>query len=314
MPASPSPRELREAIAAGLGFLARTQRGDGLWHGFMLVPGTSTDWITAHVAYVLEELSQARALRERAADALLAHARGRPGWGYNLRVGIDSDSSAQALIVLHGTGRAIAPEWVARLLDAREEDGGFATFLPSAPGGHAYGWWEMPHADVTLIALDALERLGGHEQVCEGSRAWLESRAVEGVLPAYWWTSPAYSLWAQARAGFDPPAGARVARGLLARERRPVYLAMLIAAALHGEGSSQQLDAAVARLLHARHEDGSWPCDPCLRTTDPAHAGGFDAPGRVYADRFRACSTAHAVAALARAHDARERGEPPAPG
>ncbi|HUB74873.1 MAG TPA: hypothetical protein VL979_12670 [Solirubrobacteraceae bacterium] len=304
---------MREAIAAGLGFLARTQRRDGLWHGFMLLPGASTDWITAHVAYLLEELPQAQALRERAADALLAHVRTRPGWGYNLRVGIDSDSSAQALIVLHRAGQEIAPAWVERLLAAREEDGGFATFLPSAPGGRAYGWWEMPHADVTLIALDALARLGGHEQACAAARAWLAGQAVDGVLPAYWWTSPAYSLWAQARAGFDPAGGARIARGLLAQERRPVYLAMLLAAALAGEGASQQSDAAAAALLRVRLADGSWPCHPCLRTTDPGHAGGFDAPGRVYADRFRAFSTAHAVAALARALEAREDEGHPAP-
>jgi hypothetical protein len=293
--------QAQDAVRAGLGFLARAQRPDGLWRGFMLAPGASTEWITAHVALLLEDLPEARAMRERAARGLLASTRGRPGWGYNHRVGIDSDSTAQAIMVLHGLGHAIEEAWIEQLLATHREEGGFGTYATTRPDGQPRTWWEMPHADVTLIVVEALARLDRCAEEREQASAWLEHELREGVLPAYWWTSPAYSLWAQARAGFHVGASSGAARRLLPGEQRSIYLAMLTAAALAGAGWSQLLASAVARLVRARREDGSWRCAPCLRNTYADHPGGFEAPGPIYADRYRVISTAHAVAALARA-------------
>jgi hypothetical protein len=46
--------------------------------------------------------------------------------------------------------------------------------------------------------------------------------------------------------------------------------------------------------------DGSWPCAPCLRVTDPhEHVTHPHLRGTCYADGRRIFSTAHAVAALA---------------
>jgi len=293
--------QAQESVRAGLGFLARAQRDDGLWRGFMLAPGASTEWITAHVALLLEEIPEARAMRERAARGLLTSTRGRPGWGYNHRVGIDSDSTAQAIMVLHGLGHEIAPAWIEQLLATHREEGGFATYASTRPDNQARTWWEMPHADVTLIVIEALERLDRLPEQRRVASAWLEQQAREGVLPAYWWTDPAYSLWAQARAGFHTAASSSAARRLLVGEQRSVYLAMLTAAALAGDGSSQLVANAASRLMRARREDGSWPCAPCLRNTHADSSGGFQAPGPIYADRYRTISTAHAVAALSRA-------------
>jgi hypothetical protein len=296
--------QLHEGVRAGLGFLARTQRADGLWRGFMLAPGASTEWITAHVALALEEIPQALAMREQAARGLLDGARRRPGWGYNHRVGIDSDSTAQAVMVLHSLGREIAPAWIEQLLATHREEGGFATYASTREDNQPRTWWEMPHADVTLIVIEALERLDRCAEERRLASAWLEQQARDGMLPAYWWTDPAYSLWAQARAGFHTPASSSAARRRLAGEQRSVYLAMLIAAALAAGGWSPVLADAAARLVGARREDGSWPCAPCLRNTHADDPGGFDAPGPIYADRYRTISTAHAVAALARAAQA----------
>jgi hypothetical protein len=293
--------ESLEGLREGLAFLDRTQRADGMWRGFMLTPGASTDWVSAHVAFLLEDVAEACGMRERAATGLLAHAHRRAGWGYNLRVGIDSDSTAQAILVLQRAGHEIKPAWVRRLLAARHDDGGFATYVPTGRDHQPRTWWEMPHADVTLIVLEALRRLELNAEERREASAWLSARTVDGVLPAHWWTDPAYSLWAQARAGFDLAATSAAAGELLEGEQRPVYLAMLIAARLvHGDWS-EQLELAVARLARARLRDGSWPCAPCLRNTRADHRGGFDAPGTVYTDRYRAFSTAHAVAALSRA-------------
>ena len=194
--------QAQEGVRAGLGFLARVQRPDGLWRGFMLAPGASTEWITAHVALLLEDIPEARAMRERAARGLVSSTRGRPGWGYNHRVGIDSDSTAQAIMVLHGLGLEIEEAWVEQLLATHREEGGFGTYATTRPDGQPRTWWEMPHADVTLIVVEALARLDRCAEERTLATAWLEQQLREGVLPAYWWTSPAYSLWAQARAGF----------------------------------------------------------------------------------------------------------------
>jgi hypothetical protein len=292
---------LRQSVRAGLGFLEHAQRSDGLWRGFMLMPGASSDWVSAHVAYLLEDIGEARGTCERAAAGLLAHGRQRPGWGYNPRISMDSDSTAQAIIVLQRAGHEIEPAWIQRLLAARRESGGFATFVTTRPDGRARTWWEMPHADVTVVVLEALRRLAINGEEHRQASEWLSASAVDGVLPAYWWTDPAYSLWAQSRARFEPAATSAAAGRLLDGEQRPVYLAMLIAARLVHGGWSEQLERAVARLTRARLRDGSWPCAPCLRTTRADHPGGFDAPGPVYADRYRVFSTAHAVAALSRA-------------
>jgi hypothetical protein len=309
---------LAESIRAGLGYLGSTQRSDGLWRGFMLAPGASTDWVSAHIAMLLEGLpqAQAQALRERAGASLLESGRRRPGWGYNRRVGIDSDSSSQAIIVLHSLGHEIEPAWVERLLATQDDEGGFGTFASTRPDRLPRTWWEMPHADVTLIVIEALARLERNAEERRHAGEWLSGQAADGVLPAYWWTSPAYSLWAQARAGFEPAVTARVAGEQLNAEQRPVYLAMLIQAALAEGEWSEPLDGAVRRLMGERFADGSWRCAPCLRTTRADHAGGFDAPGPVHADRYRVFSTAHAIAALAlalKAVTAATRAAPPPP-
>jgi hypothetical protein len=310
----PACGDTREAICAsvgaGLAFLERAQRADGLWRGFMLPPGASTEWISAHVCYLLEDVPDTRAMRERAAAALLARGRRRAGWGYNHRIRPDSDSTAQAMLAIERVGGEISPDWVRTLLATRDEDGGFATYPSTRPDGLPRTWWEMPHADVTLIVIEALRRVDRCAQERSEAFAWLHGCAHDGVLAAYWWTSPAYSLWAQAHCGFEPHASSSAAEERLAREPRPVYLAMLISAAAAHGGWSAPLESAVSRLVNERREDGSWLCAPCLRNTRADHAGGFDAPGPVYADRYRVFSTAHAVAALWLALRALEAAEP----
>jgi hypothetical protein len=310
-PSEASTAGTRATIAASIGegleFLERTQRPNGLWHGFMLMPGASTDWISAHVALLLEDVPETHAVRERVAHGLLAHGNERPGWGYNRRVGVDSDSTAQAIMVLRRLDHEIESAWIERLLSTRCEDGGYATFASSRSDRLPRTWWEMPHPDVTLIVVEALRRLDGYTEERDTALAWLSGQVVDGVLPAYWWTSRAYSLWAQTRAGFELETTSRCATQLLGDEQRPVYLAMLISAALAQGVWSAPVEAAVARLVRERRRDGSWRCAPCLRTTRANHPCGFDAPGPTYADRYRVFSTAHAVAALSLAGRALEQ-------
>jgi hypothetical protein len=263
---------LARAIREGIDYLARTQRADGLWRAFVMEPGVSTEWITAHVLFVLEDavlpggVSPGEVLPggegngqgihlmcARAARGLLSNGRRRGGWAFSHRFGVDTDSTAQGIMALQRYGYELAPAWGERLLAAQHQDGGFSTYavrhttpldsspLDSSPPPRSNPpaprtWWEMPHADVTLMAVEALRRLdlaeqqrpptelrGGAnvwpstEQQRHRATDWLASQLKDDVLPAYWWPNPAYSLWAQARTGFNLAATA--ARAGAARAR-----------------------------------------------------------------------------------------------
>jgi hypothetical protein len=263
----------------------------------MLLPGASTHWLTAHVALVLEEVEGAESICSSAARYLASALEGRGACGYNGRVGWDCDSTAQALMAVHRFGLPLPASSLDLLLAAQRRDGGFPTYssaLDMAPTG-----WHSSHADVTAIVLMAMRRLSAPPASLERAEAWLRAHGPQGLLISYWWPHPAYGLWTQARSGFEAGAAARSAVALLGEGTGEPWLAMLLAAAA-GE-RSPSIEASKARLLRGQRVDGSWPCAPCLRVTDPrCDVATQSNPGRSYADRRRIFSTAHAVAALAR--------------
>jgi hypothetical protein len=148
-----------------------------------------------------------------------------------------------------------------------------------------------------LIVIKLLRRLG-HE--AERERADLYLRTVGGdVVPPYWWNTRAYTAWASVRAGFQTATASAVARELLARGASSMpTLAMSLSAA--GDALTQaERTTNLARLLGQQLADGSWPCDPCLRVTNPIWSSASEtAPGKQYAGNRRVLSTAHALAAI----------------
>lgn len=285
------------AIALGVGFLKRAQRRDGAWVDFRLPPGMSDEWMTAHTAFVLEGVPAAQGLTANAAQYLAQIGRGRRGWGYNHRVATDCDSSAQALMVLHRHGIKPATDIVNWLISAQNRSGGFPTYPPE-PGTPVNGW-NVDHPDVTLLVIHSLRRLRTGTSALQAAVAWLESTG-EHVLTSYWWPSPSYAMWAQVRTSFSgPDAAARAAASLDPSCTAPES-AMLIEAAAYGRRlTTKQAVEATARLLGEQFRDGSWPCSPCLRVTDPmVMSSSTTAPGKVYAGTRRIFSTAHAVSAL----------------
>lgn len=282
------------AVGRGVAQLRRRQRRDGALRDFALPPGLSDAWTTAHCAFVLDGVPQARAVRRDAARFL--HERGcRQGaWGFNDRVEEDADSTAQALLVLAEHGYALPGAWTDVLLGFQLPDGGFSTFR-APPAGPTTGW-QAPHADVTLAALAAVRRLGLDPGGAERAERFL-ARAG-GVTTAYWWATPAYAPWAHTRFGIASDAAAQRALDLLPSASGPLEIALL------GRAAGEILDAATRRevivhLLATQQADGSWPCSPCLRVTDPAlHSSRISAPGQIYRGTRRVFSTAHAVACL----------------
>jgi hypothetical protein len=285
-------RELERSLRLGVSFLKKRQRADGVWKGFLLPPGAATTWLTAHVAWVVEDVPALDDACRRACRYLESVGPDDGGWGYNRRVGVDSDSTAQALLVLHRFGRDVPGFLLDVLLAAQGPDGGFATYRPS---GNAASGWHAPHPDVTVVAAEALRRYGCLEPRQRALR-WLEAQTR---LASYWWVGPEYGLWAQARTGIHAPGIAAAVTAALAESRSTPQAAQVLAAGLALDVERTRLEAIALRLLGTQLADGSWPCSSCLRVTEPCETETrAELRGRTYADGRRIFSTAHAVAAL----------------
>lgn len=298
--ASPEPTvgTARLAIDRAVVYLRGQQRHDGALRDFALEPGLSDSWMTAHVALVLDGVLPAQAIRRDAARFLYARGCRRGAWGFNDRVEEDADSTAQALLVLAAHGYVLPPAWTELLLGFQQPGGGFSTYR-APPTGPVTGW-QASHPDVTLAALAAVRVLDLDPTAAARADVFLAgaSGTTSGLTTAYWWAIPAYTVWAHARFGIAADAAADRARYLLAAAPGPLDVALLAqVAGLDGAAR----DTAMINLLATQAADGSWPCSPCLRVTDPAlHSSLLVAPGPVYGGARRVFSTAHAAAALAR--------------
>jgi hypothetical protein len=297
--ASLSAEAVSGAIESGALYLGKRQRADGSLRGFLLPPGASVEWITAHVAFVLEGVPALTPFCRRAAKYLWKVGYARGGWGFKRRVGFDSDSAAQALMVIHRFGSPIENRWVDQLVSLQAPCGGYPTFRPAKAGTQPLDAWQKPHPDVTVIMIEMMQRLGRFRERRERAMSWVQGELDRGVLRGYWWKGDAYGLWAQARVGPLTAAASRLARTRLESAQGVPDLPMYLTAALADGEGGEAVQRAVRRLLRAQHADGSWSCEPCLRVTDPTHSrAGPEAPGPVFGDRRRVFSTTHAVAAL----------------
>ena len=289
---------LDHAIERAAHYLLGEQRDDGSVRGFCLYPGASTSWITAHVCFVVESVPALYPLARRAAEYLAASGADDGGWGYNRRVAVDCDSTAQALMALQRYAIPYPDFLLLKLAAAQAAGGGFPTYPPAMPDAPRDGW-QSTHADVSAMVVECLRRAGGHGSRVAHCEAWLVQACVDGVLPAYWWSDDAYALWLQARTGSLTITAAPALRALFDSALGCPQLAMALTAAVTLGSFEPEVNAAVRRMLAAQLADGSWPCGPCLRVTSPQYRdAGQAASGMVVADRQRVFSTAHAVAAV----------------
>jgi hypothetical protein len=293
---SPRPGSLERALQLGVSFLRHRQSADGVWKGFLLPPGAATTWMTAHIAFVVEAVPALTDACRRAAEHLESIGPGDGGWGFNRHVAVDSDSTAQALLVLHRFNRSVPEFLLDSLLSAQLPGGGFATY---APDGEKVSGWQSAHEDVTILAIEALRR-HGRDEAAQRALRWLRTRERACAFASYWWLGPHYGLWARARTGLRPPKLADAVATALLGTRATPQVAQVLAAASALRLDLRSLETEAARqLLRTQRSDGSWPCSPCLRLTEPSeietHA---ELQGRCYGDGWRVFSTAHAVAAL----------------
>jgi hypothetical protein len=286
---------LERALELGVSFLRRRQGRDGVWKGFLLPPGAATTWLTAHVAWVVEDVLALTDACRRAALYLESVGPGDGGWGYNRHVGVDSDSTAQALLVLKRFERAVPEFLLQTLLRAQASCGGFSTYIPT---GASVNGWQAPHPDVTVVAVETLRRYG-HREATLRAVSWLDAAWMSSEFASYWWVGPEYGLWACARTGLRSRRIEDAITTALAGTRSTPRASHLLAAGLALDLDRTQFEAVALHLLRTQFADGSWPCSPCLRVTDPSETETrLDLRWTCYADARRVFSTAHSLAAL----------------
>jgi hypothetical protein len=152
---------------------------------------------------------------------------------------------------------------------------------------------------VTIIVIETLRRYG-HAELAQAALNWLDTPGAEPTFASYWWLGPQYGLWARARTGLHSPRLAQAVATAFADARSTPQIAQTLAASLALNVARRPLEAeATLQLLGTQLSDGSWPCSPCLRATEPSETETRPTMrGQCYADQRRIFSTAHAVAAI----------------
>ena len=111
----PGDTAASRALERGKRFLLANQGGDGLWRDFLTPAGEASEWPTGFVATALHLAGAETSALERAADALVARQHEDGGWGYNVNVPSDADSTAWVLLFLARMGAPRRGRAAARL-------------------------------------------------------------------------------------------------------------------------------------------------------------------------------------------------------
>ena len=293
-------RSVREAIRAASSFLCDARCGD-CWLDYELPVGTSNAWVTAYtlakLATVHRDLLPEDATRviRQALDWLVSVCSRDGGWGFNLTVPNDADSTAWAILALRRQNRPI-PESARHFLSlCREAKGSFTTYPRSRSTPNL---WMAAAPDVSAAAMAALEEQWNPTVESFLSQWW----TPDCTLPAYWWTSPFYtlSLLLEAFPEFAAsPAGQSTIVTLDKATPASSFDAALLLVSL--VLLNRPRAAAVAsELRHLQRVDGSWPSSAVLRLPTPEMERPWDAidSRRLFRDQNAVFTTATAVAAL----------------
>jgi squalene-hopene/tetraprenyl-beta-curcumene cyclase len=320
-------------------FLLATRSRRGWWRDFDTLVGPSDEWITGYVGAVLARTGhpQARGAADEAWRRLRARRPWARGWGFNLKVSSDADSTIWALRLAEelgetGSWRARrAARGVARRIDPA---GGVATYTAEGPlklwtrafRGASFEGWCTPQVCVTAAA-------GGLQSLPRRPDAlrWLEARREpDGRWTAYWWCDDEYATalavtalrsrpgtdellddaarWAAGRIGPDGMAAS--ALDSVGRSAFATACAVEVMLAADRREHADIVDAAIGGLLAAQRHDGSWEPSAVLRIPPPSHVDpeeydGYTverrATGGLILDNFACYTTATVLSALLKA-------------
>jgi squalene cyclase len=328
---------VKEALAGGVGFLLARQGVDGLWRDFQTLAGEASDWPTGFIGTQLLHAGVQGAPIDTAADALLARQHRDGGWGYDLRVPSDADSTACVLTFLAAAGHdRQAMERAGRCLRRHQEprSGGVATYANPEPIrrfmalGHRADLrgWCSHHLEVTATAGLAFAAVPEGRFRAEAELAWRYVRARQardGGWDSYWWVGrhyPTLQAVALACALGDLGPALRAAEWALS-EQRPggaweaqedqpsaFATALSLAVTLLAGGHGGAVRRGTLELVGLQENDGSWPGHASMRIPPPnvAEPDGYESwhvdglgTGVIVHDHHRLFTTSVCVSTLA---------------
>lgn len=286
--------EIEQALANGLLYLEK-QSADGLFReDFGLRHGLSTGWTTAYVGRLLKEVDPRRA--EKSVEPLLALQNSDGGWGYNELVPSDSDSTANAIVLLQGE-KSFTEERRIQAVDCIRShqcpNGGISTYTQENihKMGYSGDGWASPHVCATALAA---RFLAGFEQ--QKARGFLmRHRQQDGSFPSYWWASDLYSTLETVKLTgcFDQ----KTLNFFRTQESKDCFELALKIQGLSLMG--QDAHALIGDLLALQSGDGSWPDSAILKIPRPDVRPGFVASDvEVARDKTRLLTTSNALLAL----------------
>ena len=325
---------VEEAIAGALAFLLRRRNQAGWWLDFVhracpcgvddgVTGYRSDEWITAYVGGAIAALDhpQARDAARNGMKLLLAR-RSHGGWGYNVMIPDDADTTtwvlrlASTLELADSVRLREARAFVAGQVDA---EGSVATYPPTAAPALAeftrlpgpYDGWCASHVCVTAAAASL--------QLGPAPLEFLRrAQAQDGSWSGYWWHDDEYATamavqalsvagdrasvtravrWADSRIGADGAAQSRAHDG-----PSPFATALALTALVAGEAPLRGArERAVSWLLSEQRADGSWEPSAQLRIPAPSQRDPLAAPDATsnYVDDLGVFTTATVLAALA---------------
>jgi squalene cyclase len=300
----------------------------------------SDEWVTAYVGCTLASPAlaahpAARAAAEHAFDLLLARRPGPGGWGYNLLVPPDADSTTWVCRLALALGRQMEPRlasayWFVGSLVT--PSGGLATYGHEAVAALAeiegvdsdFAGWRSPHACVTAAAASltlentpAMRDFLGAAQGADGSWQgywWQDDEYTTALACEAFGSKDAYSAaWAQAaewavnRIGDDGavrPADAVAAKDVVPEDGTGSAFATALAlrVLLVGQDGSPAVETAVQRatkwLFGAQGDDGGWTGSAQLRIPVPEATEPQQGPAAHYVDDQDLFTTATVLSAL----------------
>jgi hypothetical protein len=188
-------------IHKATGYL-ESQMKNGWWLDFDTLAGSSDEWVTAYVAEVLamSKCQQATELSTIAFNKLMKRRRWNSGWGYNIWVPRDADTTifvialAEKIEKTHHKRIQSAIKFLKKHID---EQGGIRTYLnlrkirkfTGLSKNISFKGWHQAHSCVTANAM-RLKSLASHYDQLS---AFIEPNLEENdFLEGYWWPHPAY--------------------------------------------------------------------------------------------------------------------------
>lgn len=213
--------QISNAIIQGLEYLRSQTDAEFTWSDFHLATGASDEWVTSlcglNIVGAVDQMRDKRLNHSwqpalaKAVHWILARSHSNPtGWGFNSSSGVDSDSTACALLFL-SSYECFSKEYLepnqkrrlahATLLEAQNKDGGFGTystnsikaefsrknrFFPIQDLAYYQGWLSSdPY--ITAICLLALDNSLLTSNVRQTAIRYLEEMQLSsGLWPAYW--------------------------------------------------------------------------------------------------------------------------------